>query len=78
MTAAGFQVGERVKLRIAVGIVHTGALGTVERTFRSINAYNVQFDGHIGVQLVWGAQLGARHARVRKGALMRPAERPDG
>jgi hypothetical protein len=57
MTAAGFQVGERVKLRMGVGIVQAGTLGTVERAFRSIDAYNVQFDGHIGVQLVWGRTL---------------------
>jgi hypothetical protein len=57
MTAAGFQVGERVKLRIAVGIVQAGTLGTVERAFRSIDGYDVQFDGHIGVQLVWGRDL---------------------
>ena len=57
MTAAGFQVGERVKLRIAVGIVRAGTLGTVERAFWSIDAYDVQFDGHIGVQLVWRRDL---------------------
>jgi hypothetical protein len=57
MTAASFQVGERVKLRIAVSSVHAGTLGTVERAFRSIDAYDVQFDAHIGVQLVWGRNL---------------------
>jgi hypothetical protein len=57
MASAGFQVGERVKLRIAVGSVPAGTLGTVERAFRSIDAYDVQVDGHIGVQLVWGRNL---------------------
>jgi hypothetical protein len=57
MTAAGFEVGERVKLRIAVGIARAGTLGIVQRVFRSIDAYEVQFDGHIGVQLVWGRNL---------------------
>ena len=57
MTAAGFQVGERVRLRTAVGMVPAGTLGTVERSFRSIDAYEVQFDEYIGVQLVWGRNL---------------------
>jgi hypothetical protein len=57
MTAAGFQIGERVKLRIAVGMVRAGTLGTVERVFRSIDGYEVQFDGHIGTQFVWGRNL---------------------
>jgi hypothetical protein len=38
MTAAGFQVGERVKLRIAIGIVRAGTLGSVERAYWSIDA----------------------------------------
>jgi hypothetical protein len=57
MTAASFQVGERVKLRIAVGRVPAGTLGTVERAFQSIDAYKVQFDEYIGVQFVWGRNL---------------------
>ena len=57
MIVAGFQVGERVKLRIAVGIVNAGTLGTVERAFRFINAYDVQFDGYIDIQLVRGRNL---------------------
>jgi hypothetical protein len=57
MALAGFQVGERVKLRITVRIARAGTLGTVERTFRSIDAYDVQFDGHLGTHLVWGRNL---------------------
>jgi hypothetical protein len=57
MTAAVFQVGERVKLRSATGIVCAGTVGTVERAFRFIDAYDVQFDGHTGVQFVWGRNL---------------------
>jgi hypothetical protein len=57
MSLAGLQVGERVKVRITVGIVRAGTLGTVERAFRSIDAYEVQFDEHLGPQLVWGRNL---------------------
>jgi hypothetical protein len=57
MALAGFQVGERVKLRSSFGNIPAGMLGTVERAFRSIDAYEVQFDGHLGPQLVWGRKL---------------------
>jgi len=69
MTTAGFQVGERVKLRIAIGIVHAGTLGNVERAFRPIDAYDVQFNGHIGPTCIGFPTRQAGPNRIRSAYL---------
>jgi hypothetical protein len=57
MAKSGFKVGDRVKLRRSITIVRAGPLGTVQRVLFSIDAYDVQFDGHHGIQLAWGRDL---------------------
>jgi hypothetical protein len=53
MSAARFHVGERVRLRHAVGVVRAGSVGTIRLVFRyTDDAYDVQFDGYAEPQLI--------------------------
>jgi hypothetical protein len=45
MKAVGFEVDDRIKVRITTPFVHAGTLGTVLRVYRSVaDAYDIRFD----------------------------------
>lgn len=57
MVVQHFQVGDRVKLCFAVGLVSKGALGTVQRLVPPLDAYVVHFDGYVVARFVWEQEL---------------------
>ena len=47
MMSVRFQVGERVRLRIALPVACAGTVGTIQLVFHSVDdLYEVRFDGH--------------------------------
>ena len=45
MTPVGFEIDDRVRVRISTPFVHAGTLGTILRVYRSVaDAYDIRFD----------------------------------
>lgn len=45
MSSVGFEVDDRIKVRISTPFVRAGTLGTILRVYRSVaDAYEIQFD----------------------------------
>ena len=45
MRTVGFEVGDRIKVRISTPFVRAGTLGTILRVYRSVaDAYEIRFD----------------------------------
>jgi hypothetical protein len=54
-----FRTGERVKARRTIAeIIPAGTVGVVERVYVAVpGMYDVQFEGHRALKIVWGDDL---------------------
>ena len=58
MSSVGFEVDDRIKVRISTPFVQVGTLGTILRVYRSVaDAYEIQFDQDLHHWVMQGRDL---------------------